>query len=108
MAGPDRLPVARRGSDAGGAVAAFDADRCYRLGDQVALRPEPFGALAYHYGTRRLNLLKSPDLLRLLEVIHRHASARAAFDACGIDSGRWPSFARALAALVASDFLVAA
>ncbi|MFK4106885.1 mycofactocin biosynthesis chaperone MftB [Streptomyces sp. NPDC019531] len=27
----------------------------YRCSRRVALRPEPFGALAYHYGTRRLS-----------------------------------------------------
>ena len=28
----------------------------------MALRPEPFGALAYHYGSRRLTFLRSPLL----------------------------------------------
>jgi len=27
----------------------------WRLDGSVALRPEPFGALAYHFGTRRLS-----------------------------------------------------
>ena len=26
----------------------------------MSLRPEPFGALAYHFGTRRLSFLKTP------------------------------------------------
>ena len=36
----------------------FDGDARWRLHPRVALRPEPFGALAYHYGNRRLIFLK--------------------------------------------------
>jgi putative mycofactocin binding protein MftB len=71
----------------------------------VALRPEPFGALAYHYGNRRLSFLRSQELVDLVRCLDDHPSARAAFDACGIDARRWPSFARALASLADSDVL---
>lgn len=84
----------------------FDPYRPCRLAEQVALRPEAFGALVYHYGTRRLNLVQSPELARLLECIHLHPSARAAFDACEIDRRRWPSFESALASLAVSEVLV--
>ena len=43
-----------------------DFDRAWRLNRQVALRPEPFGALAYHFGTRRLSFLKSRTLLAVV------------------------------------------
>jgi putative mycofactocin binding protein MftB len=86
-------------------AVAFEGGARWRLHPRVALRPEPFGALAYHYGNRRLNFLRSPDLVRLVEVLGDHASAADAFTACGIAPGRWPSFERALAALAASDFL---
>jgi putative mycofactocin binding protein MftB len=76
-----------------------------RLDPRVAIRPEPFGALAYHYGNRRLNFLRSPDLVDLVRRLGDHPSTRAAFDACGIDERRWPSFATALASLAASDVL---
>ena len=33
----------------------------WRLDGSVALRPEPFGALAYHFGTRKLSFLKTPS-----------------------------------------------
>ena len=82
-----------------------DPDQPLRLDPRVALRPEPFGALAYHYGNRRLSFLRSPELVDLLRCLHEHPSARAAFDACGIDDHRWPSFARALASLTASEVL---
>ncbi|MEM7275520.1 MAG: mycofactocin biosynthesis chaperone MftB [Actinomycetota bacterium] len=77
----------------------------WRLHPRVALRPEPFGALAYHYDNRRLNFLRSPDLVALVEVLESHQSPRMAFDAQGIDARRWPAFQRALTALAASDFL---
>ena len=84
----------------------FDADRAYRLHEQVALRPEPFGALAYHYGNRRLNFLRAKELVALVESLDAHESVRAAFSAAEIDPRRWPSFEKALASLAASDFLV--
>ena len=87
---------------------AFDPDQAYRLHERVALRPEPFGALAYHYGNRRLNFLRAQELVELVEALDAHESPRAAFDACGIESTRWPAFEKALARLAASDFLVAA
>ncbi len=83
----------------------FSPELAYRLAGQVALRPESFGALAYHYGTRRLTFINSPELLRLVERLGEHHSARGAFDACGIDERRWPSFASALGSLIASGFL---
>ena len=46
-------------------------DRRLILDPQVALRPEPFGALAYHYGTRRLIFLKHPDVVRVVRALGR-------------------------------------
>ena len=87
---------------------SFDAGAAYRLHDRVALRPEPFGALAYHYDNRRLNFLRAPELVTLIEVLADHESVRGAFDAVGIDARRWPSFKKALASLAAAGFLVTA
>jgi putative mycofactocin binding protein MftB len=84
----------------------FDADAHWRLHERVALRPEPFGALVYHYGNRRLTFLRSHDLVTVVETIGDAPSARAAFDAAGIDPRRWPSFEKALTSLVAGHFLV--
>src|SRR4029077_5500984 len=36
-------------------VADFDLDAAWRLHPQVSVRPERFGALLYHFGTRRLS-----------------------------------------------------
>jgi putative mycofactocin binding protein MftB len=35
----------------------------WALAPPVALRPEPFGALAYHFGNRRLVFLRRPELV---------------------------------------------
>ena len=51
---------------------------------QVALRSEPFGALAYHYGNRRLTFLRSARLVELVRGLDRHPSAAAALDALGV------------------------
>lgn len=37
-----------------------------RLHPDVALRDEPFGALAYHYGNRKLIFVKDHELLSLI------------------------------------------
>ena len=84
---------------------AADLERAWRLHPRVALRPEPFGALAYHYDNRRLNFLRSDDLVELVRNLEDHADPRSAFDAQGLNGDRWPSFARALTALAASDFI---
>ena len=67
---------------------AFDLERGWALDPQVALRPEPFGALAYHFGTRRLSFLKSRTLLRVVESLAEQPSARAACAAAGVGDER--------------------
>jgi putative mycofactocin binding protein MftB len=80
-------------------MAAFDAERPWQLGRQVALRPEPFGALAYHFGTRRLSFLKSRALVGLVESLERHGSAREAVAAAGVPGPELPAYESALARL---------
>jgi putative mycofactocin binding protein MftB len=79
--------------------------RALELHPQVALRPEPFGALAYHYGNRRLVFLKHPDVVRVVRSLAAHASVDAALDAAAIAPARRPSFERAIASLFDSDML---
>ncbi len=38
-------------------------ESAWALSPSVALRPEPFGALAYHFGNRKLTFLKTPALV---------------------------------------------
>jgi len=48
-------------------------DLSLELHPQVALRPEPFGALAYHYGNRRLVFLKHADMVTVARQLGLHA-----------------------------------
>ena len=56
-------------------AAAFDPRANYRVGDQVVLRREAFGALAYDLGTRALRVLRDPDLVTVLERLDGTSSA---------------------------------
>jgi putative mycofactocin binding protein MftB len=80
-------------------------DRAFALHPQVALRPEPFGALAYHYGNRKLIFLKHPDIVDVVRGLADHATLREALIAAGIAEARWPVFERAVASLVESEML---
>lgn len=84
----------------------FDPTGAYRLSPRVGLRPEPFGALAYHFDTRRLVFLKSTDLVDLVESLASHPSADAAIDAFAPERRR--SFEAALASLLESGVVEAA
>jgi putative mycofactocin binding protein MftB len=78
---------------------AFDLERAWALHPQVALRPEPFGALAYHFGTRRLSFLKSRTLLAVVESLESQPSARAACERAGVGAAQLATYERALATL---------
>jgi len=60
------------------ATTDFDETAAYRRSAKIGLRPEPFGALAYHFDTRRLVFLKSPALVDLVEGLADHDSAEHA------------------------------
>lgn len=77
----------------------FDAGQPYRCSPQVALRPEPFGALAYHFGTRRLSFLKSPLLVRVVQALEVHVDVNAAVDAADVPERQRAAYLRALADL---------
>ncbi|HEY3841826.1 MAG TPA: mycofactocin biosynthesis chaperone MftB [Acidimicrobiales bacterium] len=85
---------------------AFELSRAWKVHPQVALRDESFGALAYHYGTRRLLFLKSRPLVDLVSSLARFETAGAAIDALIVEADR-PRYGRALARLAASEVIVA-
>jgi mycofactocin biosynthesis protein MftB len=68
----------------------------YALHPQVGLRRERFGALAYHYGNRRLTFLNDEQLVAVVEAAGDHADVTAAFDAVGVEAARRPAFLAAL------------
>jgi putative mycofactocin binding protein MftB len=73
----------------------------------VALRPEPFGALVYHFGTRKLSFLKSKPLVAVVESLADHPSASAAITACGVPEASRATYVRALADLARSQMIEA-
>jgi putative mycofactocin binding protein MftB len=80
-------------------------DRAWALAPQVSVRPERFGALLYHFGTRRLSFLKDR---RLLEIVQHLDGAPTAGDACalaGVEAVALPKYERALAQLAATDMI---
>jgi len=81
---------------------AFDPERAFRCSPQVSLRPEPFGALVYHFGTRKLSFLKTPELLAVVSGLERHESVHAAIDAAGVAPAQRPAYLKALAGLAAN------
>ena len=85
--------------------ASVVLDSSLDLHPQVALRHEPFGALAYHYDTRKLVFLKHPDVVRFVRSLADHATVADALAACKIDKRRWPSFDKALTSLYESEML---
>ena len=85
-------------------VTEFDPDAAWALHPQVALRPEEFGALAYHYGNRRLVFLKSAALVDLVSALADFDSARDALQAM-VEPGQRDRHEAALARLAASEVI---
>lgn len=84
---------------------AFDLDGAWAIHPQVSVRPERFGALLYHFGTRRLSFLKDPKLLAVLTALGEHPSARAACAAAGVTDAELPSYRAALGTLASSAMI---
>ncbi|MCV7422393.1 mycofactocin biosynthesis chaperone MftB [Mycobacterium yunnanensis] len=82
----------------------FDLDVRWRLHPQVAVRPEPFGALLYHFGTRKLSFLKNAGVVEVVTLLGQHSTARDALRAAGVEGE--PAYRKALATLVESRMLV--
>jgi mycofactocin biosynthesis protein MftB len=79
----------------------------YALHPQVGLRPERFGALAYHYGNRRLTFLNDDTLVEVVRTAHEYDDVDGALVAAGVPESRWPAYRTALARLAESEVLVA-
>jgi len=83
----------------------FDIDAGWRLHPQVAIRTERFGALLYHFGTRRLSFVKTPTLLRVVQALDASHSARTACMTAGVDVEQLPAYVAALTALAGSAMI---
>jgi len=87
------------------AVVEFDADLPWQKSRSVALRPEPFGALVYHFGNRKLSFLKSKQLVSVVENLADQPSARAAIESCGVPETQRGAYVKALADLARSQMI---
>jgi len=95
-----------RASQAAFPTSLFDPDRGWRLHPQVAVRPEPFGALLYHFGTRKLSFLKNRTILTVVRSLAGHPDVRSAFRAAGVDDAGQGPYLHALGVLADSNMLV--
>jgi putative mycofactocin binding protein MftB len=80
-------------------------DTAWCVPEQVAVRPERFGALLYHFGTRRLSFLKNPTLLTVVRSLADWPTARDACVHAGVAEADLPTYRTALATLAASDMI---
>ena len=74
----------------------------------MAVRPEPFGALVYHYGNRKLVFLKSPRMVAIVKSLGGDSSVTEVLRSNGVPVDREQRFVDALSNLLESDMIVAA
>jgi putative mycofactocin binding protein MftB len=77
----------------------------YELDPGVALRDEPFGALAYHFGTRRLTFLKTRELVAVVRALGDSTDLGEALARAAVPQDSWPVYARAVEALAAAGMV---
>jgi mycofactocin biosynthesis protein MftB len=80
-------------------------DQAWDLAPQVSVRPEPFGALLYHFGTRRLSFVKDRRLLAVVQGLGDAPTARAACTSAGVEPSDMRAYERALARLAETHML---
>ncbi|WP_347177158.1 mycofactocin biosynthesis chaperone MftB [Parafrankia sp. EAN1pec] len=86
-------------------VTSADLDEAWELSRSVALRPEPFGALAYHFGNRRLIFLKRRELVDVVRGLGDAPDVRTALTRAGVPAGQWAAYVRALRGLAEADVI---
>jgi len=80
-------------------------DDPWTLSPSVALRPEPFGALAYHFGTRRLTFLKRPELVAVVRGLADQPDVRSALTEAGVPERQHAAYVEALRGLAATGMI---
>ena len=75
------------------------------LSPSVALRPEPFGALAYHFGNRKLTFLKRQELVEVVKNLKSAPDVRTALEKAGVPEDQHAAYAAALRGLAATDMI---
>lgn len=84
----------------------LDSTAAWSLHPAVSVRPEPFGALLYHFGNRKLSFLKDRMLLDVVNAIDAQPSLDAAFDSAGVPEEQKARYRKAIQTLVASEIVV--
>ncbi|HET7312466.1 MAG TPA: mycofactocin biosynthesis chaperone MftB [Mycobacteriales bacterium] len=77
----------------------------YALHPQVGLRDEAFGALAYHYGNRRLTFLNDARLVAVVRTAADHDDVEGALAAAGVPDQQRPAYLKALQRLADAEVL---
>ncbi len=80
-------------------------DHIYSVHPRVSIRPEPFGALLYHFGTRQLSFLKDRLLLDAVRSCDGTLTLAQAFTVAGVPESQTERYRRAMATLVRSSML---
>ncbi|WP_369139134.1 mycofactocin biosynthesis chaperone MftB [Modestobacter versicolor] len=83
----------------------FDPSVPWRKSPSVALRPEPFGALVYHFGNRKLSFLKSMPLVAVVKALQDHPDVPSTLVACAVPEAQHPAYVTALATLARSQMI---
>lgn len=84
----------------------LDSTAAWALHPAVSVRPEPFGALLYHFGNRRLSFLKDRMLLDVVRAIGDQPSLDDALHACGVPEAQKPRYRKAIETLVSSEIVI--
>jgi putative mycofactocin binding protein MftB len=77
----------------------------YALHPQVGLREERFGALAYHYGNRRLTFLNDEALVAAVRSPALVSDVDVALDEAGVPADRRGAYRVALSRLADAEVL---
>ena len=83
----------------------FDPSLPWQKSASVALRPEPFGALVYHFGNRKLSFLKSQPLVAVVKALGDHPDVPSTLVACDVPAAQHPAYVTALATLSRSQMI---
>ncbi|WP_243469735.1 mycofactocin biosynthesis chaperone MftB [Klenkia marina] len=102
VTGPDAGPVTIPADE-----LPFDPSLPWRKSGSVALRPEPFGALVYHFGNRKLSFLKSQALVAVVTALEGHPDVASTLRACDVPEAQHPAYVTALATLSRSQMIEA-
>ena len=87
-------------------MAAVRPEGCWQLSETVSLRPEPFGALAYDFHTRRLSFLKTHLLVDVVRRLGTEADVDSALAAAGVPECDREAYLGALDRLATGGLIV--